>query len=142
MAPEGVRTLRLPAELVESLRCEASESYPGESCGFLIGEAGAGVAAAHQLRGAANRAARPDRYTIEARDVYEAIREARRAGQQIVGVYHSHPDAPPYPSATDAAEAWGGWLHLIVGCLGGTGGELRCWRWAESEFVEVGIDVG
>jgi proteasome lid subunit RPN8/RPN11 len=26
-------------------------------------------------------------------------------GEELIGIYHSHPDGPPHPSATDLAEA-------------------------------------
>ena len=136
-----IRTLRLSAEIVDRLGREASGSYPGEACGFLVGVEQGPVAVASGLRLATNRASRPDRYTIEALEVYEALRDARRDGADLLGVYHSHPDASPDPSATDAAEAWGGWLHLIVGCDAGDPGELRCWRWEASRFVPVEVDV-
>jgi proteasome lid subunit RPN8/RPN11 len=58
---------------------------------------------------------------------------------EVVGAYHSHPAAPPVPSATDRAEAQGeGFLYLIAG-LDGPHDRATCavWRLDGGNFVEV-----
>lgn len=92
------------------------------------------------LRGAVNRAERDDRYHIAALDVFEAQRRARSFGEELVGVFHSHPDAPASPSSTDALEAWGGWVHLIVSCEAGEVTDMRCWQWDGGTFVPVSLE--
>jgi proteasome lid subunit RPN8/RPN11 len=78
---------------------------------------------------------------IAALDVMGAALSARRDGLELLGAYHSHPGADASPSRTDAAESWGDWLYLIVACENGEPGDVRCWRWAGSEFVEVHIEL-
>lgn len=95
---------------------------------------GPGEAAIVDVLPARNRAGRPDRYFIDAPDVWEAMQEAREAGRELLGVYHSHPDGDPEPSATDVDDAWGEWLHLIIGCRDGTAGEARAWWFRDGGF--------
>ena len=47
---------------------------------------------------------------------------ARPRGCDLVGYYHSHPDHPPRPSATDRRDAWPGVSYLIVAVAGGRRG--------------------
>lgn len=141
------RALRRIAEAAEA-------AYPAEACGFLVAPA-RGADTPHALVEpdassgttvvdavpAANRAERPDRYFIDARDVWEAMKASREADRRLVGVYHSHPDGDPDPSATDVDDAWGEWFHLIVACRAGVAGEARAWRFREGEFRPLELIV-
>ena len=109
-----IEALRIPGELVERLSREARRCYPREACGFLLGDQGGAEARVRGLLAAENRSERADRFLIDARDVFEAMRAARDAGRKLLGVYHSHPDTTPDPSATDRADAWHEWLYLII----------------------------
>jgi proteasome lid subunit RPN8/RPN11 len=43
------------------------------------------------------------------------LHQARTRGLEVVGFYHSHPDHPARPSATDLAEAhWFGCSYVIT----------------------------
>ena len=56
-----------------------------------------------------------DRYKVNPEDHFAAIHSARVLGNQVVGVYHSHPHSKATPSATDLAKAnYPDYLHLIV----------------------------
>ena len=96
--------------------CEAA--YPEEACGLLSGVAAAGewrVRAAHP---SANLAADP-RTTFEVDPALRLRlhRTLRGAGEDVVGVFHSHPDSPAEPSPRDLERAWEpdlAWLILSV----------------------------
>jgi proteasome lid subunit RPN8/RPN11 len=45
------------------------------------------------------------RYIIDPREQLKAFRSIDAAGEELVGIYHSHPVSQPYPSPTDRAEA-------------------------------------
>ena len=45
------------------------------------------------------------RYVIDPREQLAAFRSMDAAGEQLLGIYHSHPVSQPYPSPTDRAEA-------------------------------------
>jgi proteasome lid subunit RPN8/RPN11 len=56
-----------------------------------------------------------DRYGIDPREIVRASRDARARHLDVVGFYHSHPDHPAQPSATDLAEAhWTGCSYVIT----------------------------
>jgi proteasome lid subunit RPN8/RPN11 len=136
--------LQLPLPVCAELEALASVGYPNESCGLLVGRGHDGACAVVRLRRARNlntERAR-DRYELDPADYLAAEREAETAGLGVVGIWHTHPDHPARPSATDREWAWPGWSYLIlsVGRDGVT--EMRSWRLAGGEFAEEDIRHG
>ena len=69
-----------------------------------------------------------------------AEREAEERGLELVGIYHSHPDAPAVPSEYDREHAWPNSAYVIVSVEDGRAGGLRAWLLTEdrSRFDELG----
>lgn len=133
--------LFMPETLGESLNAFARQGYPHETCGLLLGVRRGEEHVVSRVRRARNlNVERPeDRYELDPQDFLSADREARAAGLDIVGIWHSHPDHPARPSATDRDGAWPGWSYLIVS-VGREGvGEIRSWRLNGGDFEEEEI---
>lgn len=65
---------------------------------------GAVVTNLHPLR---NEAATPaTRYFASPEDLFAAMRRIRESGEALMGIYHSHPRTPAYPSASDVGMAF------------------------------------
>ena len=128
--------LKLPAAVAAELRAHAERAYPEECCGVLLGRARGDAREVVEARACANaRAGRRDRYAIAPEELVAAQREARERGLEIVGFYHSHPDHPPEPSATDRAEAyWEGCSYVIVSVAQGRPKEVRSFRLEHSRL--------
>ncbi|MCS6816363.1 MAG: M67 family metallopeptidase [Blastocatellia bacterium] len=89
--------------VVAQMEDEARRAAPRECCGFLAGRRGIGEII-YPLR---NVAARPTvEYFADVRDVLEAFRTMRARGEELLGIYHSHPASAAYPSATDIERAY------------------------------------
>ncbi len=106
------KVVELPRSLAEQIIAHAREAAPNEACG-LAGVDGARVVT---LRRARNAAPSPRvRFTFDD-DGYRQIIALEREGLDV-GIYHSHPASPAYPSATDRAEMSATWpdsLQLMV----------------------------
>jgi len=104
--------IELPRSLADQLIAHAREAAPHEACG-LAGLSGSRVTT---LRRARNAAQTPHvRFTFDD-DGYRQIIALEREGLDV-GIYHSHPASPAYPSATDRAEmspTWPDCLQLMV----------------------------
>ncbi len=95
--------------------CEAA--YPIEACGVLFGLGDGertpwrvtGVRAARNQHGDDRRC----HYLVAWEFQLSAEREARRAGEEVVGYYHSHADCEALPSDCDREHAWPGYLYVI-----------------------------
>jgi len=71
---------------------------------------------------------RHNRFLIAPEAVLAAHKEARSAGLDIVGYYHSHPDHPARPSELDRENAWPGLSYVILSVQAGKVAEVRTWR--------------
>ena len=143
-ATSGARgSLEIPRRALEALARHAASAYPEECCGFLLGSPGAAegegvrvdeaLAAENEQTGDRRRS-----FLIRPETVLGALRQARGRGLELVGYYHSHPDHPAEPSATDLEGAWPGVSYVIVPVSARGAGAARSWRLAadRSGFVE------
>jgi len=125
--------VKLRAKVESAVVAHARRALPAECCGLLLGTPDAVL----DSMPAANIADDPTRrYLVDPRDHLQAIRIARQRGLEVVGAYHSHPRSSAQPSATDAAQAFGEFLWIIVG-FSGSSPDLRAWSWVEGNFVPV-----
>jgi proteasome lid subunit RPN8/RPN11 len=107
--------ISLPLPFLKAIVEDAETSYPRECCGLLIGrDDGAGSMVVTQIVESPN-IAEPgvlDRFEIDPQvrfDVMKTLDENTRQGyaqHRIIGHYHSHPDHPAQPSATDLSMAY------------------------------------
>jgi proteasome lid subunit RPN8/RPN11 len=103
--------------LYQELRAHGEETYPDECCGIMLGRTeGEDVRVKALIRAGNTRTdSAHNRYHIAPQELIKAQREGRKAGLDIVGFYHSHPDHPAMWSSTDFAEAhWFGCSYVIT----------------------------
>jgi proteasome lid subunit RPN8/RPN11 len=135
----------LSAEHLVQLERHARQTYPEECCGVMVGQPGetVSVCSVHPTENLSSTRLH-DRYEVDPREILKLDRAAEQRGLEIVGFYHSHPDHPPAPSATDVESAWPGYVYLIVAVA--EVGEARVTAWTFDEkhgrFREHPIRVG
>ena len=129
--------LPLEADAEQEIRRHGAETYPNECCGALIADGGRIVEAFRLPNTTAEGPRR--RFMIGPQDY--RLAEARASERQgtLAGFYHSHPDHPARPSATDLAQAWPNLTYIIVAVREGTPEDLKSWRLLEdrSGFEEI-----
>jgi len=142
--------MKIKATLLDQIRKHGEATYPEECCGLLLGRSGPDGNHVLALYPVENRHAeqRERRYTIAPSDYLAAERAARQQGLDVVGFYHSHPDHPARPSATDLAEAtFPGYTYVIVAVHQGRAGELTAWHLSpdrtrfEPEAIEIELET-
>jgi proteasome lid subunit RPN8/RPN11 len=129
--------LGLDADAEQEIRRHAAETYPNECCGALIAS-GDRIIEAFRLPNTTAEGARR-RFMIAPVDYRLAEARARERQGTLVGFYHSHPDHPARPSATDLAQAWPNLTYIIVAVREGTPEDLKSWRLLDdrSGFEEI-----
>jgi proteasome lid subunit RPN8/RPN11 len=137
--------VRIPRALAQRIEEQARQGYPFEVCGVLLGD----DRTVREVVPVVNREPESPRvrYQIAPEDLIRIQREARDAGREIVGYYHSHPDHPARPSETDrrvAAEGLSdGVIHVVVGVAEGVRTEATAWVFHDRDqaFAAEPFDV-
>ena len=136
----------LEAIVVDTCR----KAYPDEGCGLLIGPVpgdfdriGRAVVAdqARPLPNGWDSSAKTNRYLIDPRTLARIEDELAGSGRGVVGFFHSHPNAPAWPSPFDLMMAWPCASYWIVRVQDGKIADSRSWQRTEDgrSFVEEEI---
>jgi len=129
---------------INTINTLSEQTFPDECCGFLLGETtddGKIVRATHWVENEREDKQRYHRFLITP-DVYmKTEKVAREKGLDIIGFFHSHPDAPAKPSEYDAEHAWPWYSYAIVSVRNGKAAELTSWVMADdrSQFNKEAI---
>ncbi len=145
----------LTSDHVQSILCHAEQTYPQECCGLLLGihqsvdgaetnvvqdvyptpnvwedslskveQSDDSIATAHR------------RYRIAPTAMLQAQQQARAKALDVIGIYHSHPNAPAIPSEWDRAWAWPQYSYVIVSLKDGVAKDLKSWSLnADQDFL-------
>ncbi len=133
----GREKIRITEPMREAIIHHAMAARPQECCGLLSG-AGNVICEAHAL---SNEADQPEvRYFASPKELFTAMRRIRESGQQMLGIYHSHPRSPAYPSASDVEMAfYPEAVYFIISLEPRV--EVRAFRIADPEISEVEIEI-
>ncbi len=118
------------------------ETYPNECCGALIGSDGP-VKIVHHVSALPNTTEEGARrrFLVRPSDYKQAEADATRLNGDLLGFYHSHPDAPARPSQYDLDHAWPFFWYVIVSIQEGRPEKMTVWRLADdrSRFDEASL---
>lgn len=122
--------LKIPSQLLERIDAHGVETYPHECCGALLGREGDAGREVLDLLPLANRRhdSPRNRFEVTPDDVRLAEKTAGERQMELIGWYHSHPDAPARPSEFDREHAWPWYSYVIVSVQKGEPGDTTSWR--------------
>ena len=137
----------LPRTCFDVIATSARSAYPRECCGLLVGR-GDPASRLDVLRVVASPNLAPgsgrDRFEVDPKVRFDLMKELGDGPDRMVGHYHSHPDAPAVPSATDLEMAFEPDLvWIIVSVFDGRPREARAHRLNSdgSGFLEVPLQT-
>jgi proteasome lid subunit RPN8/RPN11 len=100
---------------IKDIKDHASEFYPKECCGILLGRREADKNIVHRVIPAQNGAEQPcEHFALSSKEILDAERLAEESELEIVGFYHSHPDCSTCPSADDCKYMMPGISYPVV----------------------------
>ena len=111
----------ISADPWKKMVAHAEAAYPDECVGALLGRLGGDrkeVERALELNNA-HEGSRRTRYTLLPEDLLQAEKEARASKLDVIGIYHSHPDAGAYFSKTDLENSCSWYSFVVVSVLQG-----------------------
>ena len=107
--------IRVESEAWRDMVAHAKSTFPNECCGAMLGVMDGDaktVRRAVPLQNAFN-GGQAERYELRPEDLLNADREARSAGMDLIGIFHSHPDCDAYFSQTDLKNSCP-WYSFVV----------------------------
>jgi [CysO sulfur-carrier protein]-S-L-cysteine hydrolase len=133
------RGLSMPMAVAEMVLAHARAELPNEACGLLSGSAADGlVTTFHPAR---NVEASPLRYNVHPEDLVRITFAIDDAGEDLVGIFHSHTRSAAVPSPTDRRAAMYPEAVYLLASLadhdGSPAAALRAWRIRDGEANEV-----
>ncbi|MBI4184459.1 MAG: Mov34/MPN/PAD-1 family protein [Proteobacteria bacterium] len=122
--------IALPPALLAEIERAAEGAYPAEACGLIVGRgAPGGALVATRLVPSRNLAADASRrFEVDPQVRFDLERALRGGPERLIGHYHSHPEGPARPSATDREHAFEpGLVWLVTALDRGRAGETRAY---------------
>jgi [CysO sulfur-carrier protein]-S-L-cysteine hydrolase len=131
--------MKISQALIDEMVAHAREDLPNECCGMIGGrddEAGRVVRVE-------NSAASPLRYEMDPQGQFDALKAIEGAGEDLLGIYHSHTRSPAYPSQTDVnqAAAWPEQVYVIVSLEKSEAPDVKAYNLADLKIADVDLDV-
>jgi proteasome lid subunit RPN8/RPN11 len=136
--------LTIPGSVAEEMLAHARSELPNEACGLVSGDLATGRATAfHPAR---NAEASPLRYDVHPDDLVRIVFGIEDAGEDLVGIFHSHTHTPAVPSPTDLRTAQYPDAFYVLATLSdpdaGPADALRAWRIIDGVSSEVPLVIG
>lgn len=129
--------LQIPQQIIDDLFDHAKTGLPEEVCGYL---AGVGREVTRQFR-LTNIDHSNEHFSFDPNEQFQAVREARKAGLQILANYHSHPETPARPSQEDIRLAFDPNISYVIVSLASEVPDIKSFRIQNGEVEKEEILV-
>ncbi|HVB12906.1 MAG TPA: M67 family metallopeptidase [Nitrososphaerales archaeon] len=141
-------TIILDQQMLREMQSHATSTYPEECCGLLIGKFEGNlsrklVSRTKRMENVFEKPERYHRYTIDPLKYMDAENEATSSGEDVIGIYHSHPNAPAKPSLFDISYAWPSLSYIVVEVRDSVPVETKSWilRDDRTEFIQENMEI-
>ncbi len=129
----------LPRQLVNQILHQAQSSPDREVCGLITARDGK----PRRCIAVANVSDQPQRlFAMDPKQQINAQRKMRENGEELFGIYHSHPHSPAEPSDTDLEQAgYPEALYIIVSLNTKGVLEMRGFRLREGKAQQIQLEI-
>jgi [CysO sulfur-carrier protein]-S-L-cysteine hydrolase len=133
--------MRVTEAVIGEIIAHAREDLPNECCGMVGGSDGRATTAYR----ARNAFESPLRFDVHPSDLFRIVeREIPAAGEELMAIYHSHPNSEAYPSQTDInlAEGWPDPIWVICSLADPGAPAVRGFAIRDGAVEEVELAIG
>ena len=128
--------LEIPREILDAVMAQAQDGFPLEVCG-LMGGAANRVTSRYPMT---NTDASNEHFMMDPKEQFAAVKAMRAAGEEMLVIYHSHPESPARPSQEDIRLALTpNVCHLIVSLENREAPEAKAFRISAGQVEPVEI---
>ena len=131
--------MKISQSLIDEMVAHAREDLPNECCGMIGGRDGE----ATRVVRIENAAASPLRYEMDPQGQFDGLKAIEGAGDELIGIYHSHTRSAAYPSQTDVnqAVAWPEQVYVIVSLADPDAPDVKAFTLADLRIADAELDV-
>ncbi len=127
-------TLTLSRAVLDEMLAHVAGLWPEEACGLVGGRDGRAV----RLYAVENTRHSPVAFEMDPLQQINAMLAMEAEGLELIAIYHSHPDGPARPSATDVANAYyPDAVQLIISLADRARPSVRAFTIIEGAVAEV-----
>ncbi len=120
--------LQIPQQIIDEIIDHARIGLPEEVCGYLAGSCNE---VTRQFR-LTNIDHSHEHFSFDPAEQFQAVREARKLGLEILANYHSHPATPARPSEEDIRLAFDPGISYIIVSLANNQVDVKSFKIRES----------
>lgn len=129
--------LQISQRIIDELIGHARKGLPEEVCGYL---AGIDRKVTRQFT-MTNVDHSPEHFSFDPAEQFQVMREARKAGLEILANYHSHPKTPARPSEEDIRLAYDINISYVIVSLASELAEIKSFMIINGEVEKEEIQV-
>ena len=129
-------SLTLTAGVLEEVLAHARACAPQECCGVVVGRNRCGDRSIRMT----NTLASPTAYEVDPAELISVLRGLRETGEELLAIYHSHPEGASQPSRRDIEQAYyPEAAHLIVSLQDPQNPVMRAFRIIDGRAFEIEV---
>ena len=102
--------LYLKRDLLEKMIKQIRREAPDEACGILAGKEGK----VEKIYRMVNTDKNSETFFMDPKEQLDVVKDIRKKGLEIVGIYHSHTNSDAYPSQRDVEFAFNPEVSYVI----------------------------
>lgn len=106
--------LKLKKSDYDKMLKHCEDGLPNESCGLLAGTVEGEVKTVTKIYLLTNIDASNEHFSMDPKEQFAALKDARANGVGIIGNFHSHPESPSRPSEEDKRLAYDPSIEYLI----------------------------
>ena len=106
--------LKLRKSDYDKMLKHCKDGLPNESCGLLAGTVEGEVKTVTKIYLLTNIDASNEHFSMDPKEQFAALKDARANGVEIIGNFHSHPESPSRPSEEDKRLAYDPNIEYLI----------------------------
>lgn len=102
--------IKISKDIRDSIYEQGKNELPNEACGYLAGKHGVVVKRIQMT----NVDQSPEHFSLDPKEQFSAVKQARNEGLDLIAVYHTHPETPARPSQEDIKLAYDPTISYVI----------------------------
>lgn len=128
---------KISKNIIKQIIEHARKDAPVEACGYLAGN----DFLIKKIYKMTNKDNSPEHYSFILEEQFSVVKEARKEGLDLIGVYHSHPSSPARLSKEDIGLAYDQEKIYFIISLSGNEPDFKAFTVKNKNVNEVAIKI-